>query len=154
MQKLTLGRARPCGPVDALRIVLRHVPGARPLIAVVAFGAGQTRLLAGEPYGCSPSCFAAAASEISADRAIVVWLPGVDVGVERVVRGVTCALQRQVTVRDILVVRVGRWWSLACGDPGCCPPEGHPLPVDLTVDDGFDSRSPAVRFGKTPAQAR
>ncbi|TAM84907.1 MAG: DUF4192 domain-containing protein, partial [Jatrophihabitans sp.] len=31
-------------------------------------------------------------------------------------------------VADVLLVARGRWWSLRCADPGCCPPEGHELP--------------------------
>jgi hypothetical protein len=29
---------------------------------------------------------------------------------------------------DALVVSAGRWRSLLCTQPGCCPPEGNPLP--------------------------
>lgn len=32
-----------------------------------------------------------------------------------------------VSVLDHLLVTAGRWMSLACTDPGCCPPEGTPL---------------------------
>jgi hypothetical protein len=154
MQIFTLGCTRPRGPVEVLRLVLGHVSGIRPLLALVAFGGAQTRLVVGKPDGCNPSYFAVAASEVSADRAIVIWLSGAPAERECPVGSFARALQRDVMVRDILVVRAGRWWSLACGDPGCCPPTGHPLPVDLTVGDGFDSPSPAVRFGKMPARTR
>ena len=28
---------------------------------------------------------------------------------------------------EVLLVRDGRWWSLICGNPECCPPEGRPV---------------------------
>ena len=34
----------------------------------------------------------------------------------------------QVAVRDRIVVCEGRWRSLECSDPSCCPPEGNPVP--------------------------
>ncbi|MGO4599473.1 DUF4192 domain-containing protein [Terrabacter sp. 2RAF25] len=36
--------------------------------------------------------------------------------------------QRDVSVRDRIVVHDGRWRSLDCDRPSCCPPEGNPLP--------------------------
>lgn len=30
-------------------------------------------------------------------------------------------------VIDVLLVRSGRWWSMTCRRPGCCPPAGTPL---------------------------
>ena len=30
---------------------------------------------------------------------------------------------------DVLQVRDGRWWSLACTSPWCCPPEGRAVPA-------------------------
>ena len=32
-----------------------------------------------------------------------------------------------VAVRDLLRVDAGRWWSLLCSDPDCCPDEGRPV---------------------------
>src|SRR5690606_22164516 len=37
------------------------------------------------------------------------------------------AEQRAVPVRDVLRVDSGRWRSLRCDDPGCCPPAGTPV---------------------------
>jgi hypothetical protein len=31
-------------------------------------------------------------------------------------------------IRDMLLVRGGRYFSLLCNDPACCPPEGKPIP--------------------------
>lgn len=33
---------------------------------------------------------------------------------------------------DLLLVQSGRFWSLMCHDPGCCPPEGTNIPVGTT----------------------
>jgi len=41
----------------------------------------------------------------------------------------TAALQsRKVEILDRLVVRNGRWRSLDCHNPNCCPPHGSPVP--------------------------
>ncbi len=32
-----------------------------------------------------------------------------------------------ITLRDLLRVLDGRYWSYACQDPGCCPPDGVPF---------------------------
>jgi hypothetical protein len=37
------------------------------------------------------------------------------------------ALSCTVTLRDLLRVEGDRYWSYACKDPGCCPPEGVPF---------------------------
>lgn len=39
----------------------------------------------------------------------------------------------QVTLTDSLLVTAGRWWSLMCTNPDCCPPEGQPIPTGTTV---------------------
>lgn len=45
------------------------------------------------------------------------------------IKSVSAALQsRQIAIHDRLVVRGGRWWSLDCDNPNCCPPEGSPVP--------------------------
>lgn len=40
---------------------------------------------------------------------------------------------RDVSVRDRIVVHGGRWRSLDCDQPSCCPPEGRPLPLAAEV---------------------
>jgi hypothetical protein len=47
-------------------------------------------------------------------------------------RAVAAGLQREVgrvgcELSDALLVRDGRWWSLVCADPDCCPPDGRAL---------------------------
>jgi hypothetical protein len=36
----------------------------------------------------------------------------------------TALLDAGITPRDLLRVQDGRYWSYACQDPGCCPPDG------------------------------
>ncbi|GAA3721361.1 hypothetical protein GCM10022399_42150 [Terrabacter ginsenosidimutans] len=38
-----------------------------------------------------------------------------------------------VSVRDRLVVHDGRWRSLDCNRPSCCPPDGNPVPAPTEV---------------------
>lgn len=35
--------------------------------------------------------------------------------------------EASITVRDVLCLAGGRWWSSRCQDLACCPPEGKPL---------------------------
>jgi hypothetical protein len=49
--------------------------------------------------------------------------------VNRTIGALVAALNRVgVRVRDQLRITAGRWWSFDCADPGCCPPEGLPVP--------------------------
>jgi len=40
--------------------------------------------------------------------------------------------ERDIEVLDALLVHDGRWWSYHCTEPACCPPEGTPVPAQLT----------------------
>jgi hypothetical protein len=44
--------------------------------------------------------------------------------------------ERGITIIDALVTGRGRWWSYICIDPVCCPPDGAPLPGELTGPAG------------------
>lgn len=41
--------------------------------------------------------------------------------------------EQGIDVRDALLVDDDRWWSYCCEDPGCCPPEGSPVPRRVAV---------------------
>ncbi|MCE0488145.1 DUF4192 domain-containing protein [Ornithinimicrobium sediminis] len=56
-----------------------------------------------------------------------------------------------ITVLDRIVVRDGRWWSVDCPDPGCCPPEGTPLPAPV---DASHITAEFVGAGMTPLRDR
>ncbi|MFE0458332.1 DUF4192 domain-containing protein [Kitasatospora sp. NPDC058965] len=40
--------------------------------------------------------------------------------------------EADLTVKELLCVSAGRWWSFLCADPDCCAPEG--IPVETTRD--------------------
>lgn len=46
----------------------------------------------------------------------------------------TLLVEAGVHLRDALQVAHGRWWSYLCGDHGCCPAEGTPLPTEGLTD--------------------
>lgn len=53
--------------------------------------------------------------------------------------------ERDVELRDVLLVRAGRWWSYVCDDTRCCPPEGKPVadaPADLVTSMALEGRRP------------
>src|SRR5262249_52740634 len=43
------------------------------------------------------------------------------------------AAAAECDVLDLLLVAHGRWWSLTCDSPTCCPPEGRQLPETPTA---------------------
>ncbi|MDQ1600032.1 MAG: hypothetical protein QOD68_1506 [Actinomycetota bacterium] len=72
---------------------------------------------------------------------VVVYTEDADAGRGRtrlarasLVQALRSALRhREVKLHEALLVRAGRWWSYLCHDPGCCPPEGTPLPEEPTA---------------------
>jgi len=53
---------------------------------------------------------------------------------EPALESLTAALRsREVEIHDRLVVRNGRWRSLDCDNPNCCPPLGSPVPEPADV---------------------
>lgn len=67
----------------------------------------------------------------AADRAEELVLVCVDEQLRPplVERLVECAGVAGVQVRDVLLVVEGRWRSLLCDDPSCCPDGGRPVPA-------------------------
>lgn len=68
----------------------------------------------------------------------------------------------RITPSEVLCVSGGRWWSLLCSDPACCPPGGSPVPTDTAVVDAtmaFNGRAvlpsrDALAAGLQPVQGR
>jgi hypothetical protein len=63
----------------------------------------------------------------------------------------------RITLRDLLRVEDGRYWSYVCQDPGCCPPEGilfdglaHPAAAALAAA-GIDARPDRASLAGTLA---
>lgn len=61
------------------------------------------------------------------------------------------AAARGIAVRDVLHLRDGRWRSLLCGDPTCCPPEGRLIDPGAAAAVGaeftFEGRAPVADRG-------
>src|ERR1700712_303025 len=69
-------------------------------------------------------------------------------------RGLIRAVRRaKMEVQDALGVREGRFWSYLCTQPGCCPPEGRPLPVAGSTDHSKVT-STFVAIGSAPMSSR
>ncbi len=64
------------------------------------------------------------------------------------------ALERAgIAVTDALGVRAGRFWSYLCQNPGCCPPQGSPVPTG--ADDGHSQIAATfVGIGAAPLASR
>jgi hypothetical protein len=62
--------------------------------------------------------------EADAEIGAVLGLPHHDL-VRELCRGLS---RRAVPVRDVVLVRSGRWWSYDCPDPCCAPGAGTPVP--------------------------
>lgn len=55
-----------------------------------------------------------------------------------------------ISVRDVLVVRDGRWRSLLCTDEQCCPAEGRPVPEG----DRDEVAAEFAMLGRAPVASR
>jgi hypothetical protein len=67
-----------------------------------------------------------AGADLADEIVVVIIAPADDrAGLVRSVRG--RAAERGLTVRDLLLLSDGRWRSLLCEDPSCCPPDGRVL---------------------------
>jgi len=143
-------------PQDAIAVV-PHLLGFHPSpgsLALIAFSASQnTGVLR---YDIPPASQAAAltghlirclASQ-RADEVIIIGY-GPAAQVTPALTSTREALDGLLTVREILRVTDGRWWSLMCENPACCPPEGTPCDTASTV--------PAAQFtvhGSAPLPSR
>ena len=63
---------------------------------------------------------------------------------------------RGIAVRDLLRLHDGRWWSLLCTDPRCCPADGRPVDPGAVASVGaeftFQGRVPLADRGVLEAQ--
>lgn len=63
----------------------------------------------------------------SCTEVIVLWVCEGPVPIELVDRVMQDAEHHRLDVRDVLRSDSGRWWSLLCSDPACCPVEGRAI---------------------------
>ncbi|HVU92721.1 MAG TPA: DUF4192 domain-containing protein [Jatrophihabitans sp.] len=163
------------GPVELLDAV-PYLLGFHPHDSLVLIGLREKRLVvtaridladAGEAEGIGPAVRAMARGG-AATVVLAAYPSEDDDGLERW-RSFAAAARRQVgragcELGDALLVRDGRWWSLTCEKPECCPPEGRvrgpvsspfaaqatfegvvPLPDRAAVEAQFDPLPDAVR---------
>lgn len=61
---------------------------------------------------------------------IVAYLPENNFGGEELVESIQAAItSRDITVRESIIVKSGRWRSTICADAHCCPAHGSELPI-------------------------
>lgn len=58
-----------------------------------------------------------------------------DLSAEAVVAMTSALTAARVPIHDWIVVRDGRWRSLDCHEPSCCPVEGQPVPAPAEVPE-------------------
>jgi len=121
---------------DAILGALPYLLGFTPQESLVIVWIGRRRLLltqrldlAGalvDPVGWRTAIWEHAVAR-SADEVIAVLVTE-DLDPEAIASDFTeRAAVAGVGVRDVIVTGAGRWRSLLCQDPACCPPEGRPV---------------------------
>lgn len=58
--------------------------------------------------------------------------------------------ERGIHLRDLLRSDAGRWWSLLCDEPTCCPPEGRVVDTAVVTEVGAEF----ALLGRAPAADR
>jgi Domain of unknown function (DUF4192) len=133
------GRVR-LGSAEALLAVVPNLLGFHPSQSLVVLGVSGPRDrvsltfrydLPGPDDDDLTSDIAGHASEVltrEAISAVVIVGYGAAGPVERAVAALAAALEDcGVEVGAMLRAESGRYWSLSCPDPDCCPPEGTPF---------------------------
>lgn len=131
---------RICGPTDLLEAV-PYLLGFHPERSLVLVGLDRRRLVVTARMDLDD-----VADEAAARQTLGAMVAGGATTVVAAVyddspspagslpwRGLADDLQRScqeagAALGDVLLASRGRWWSLACSDPECCPAEGTALP--------------------------
>jgi hypothetical protein len=72
----------------------------------------------------------------TATAMVIVLVTDTDVDTASVTRSLTeHAEDARLELIDTLLVSGGRWWSLRCHDPACCPAKGNAMPAAPTAID-------------------
>lgn len=159
-----IAKVRLSCPQDAIAVV-PHLLGFHPSpgsLAIIAFADRQnTGVLR---YDIPPASHAAALNEHlirclasqCADEVILIGY-GPAVQVTPALTSTREALDGLLTIREILRVTNGRWWSLMCENPACCLPEGSPCDIASTVPAAqftVHGSAPLSSVGHPPPPAR
>jgi hypothetical protein len=132
-------RVRPGSPAELLAIV-PHLLGFVPQASLVVMGTEppRGRVKVTLRYDLPDPPGAGVAADIAAHAVGIVGsqqleaMTAVGYGTETLVDPVAYALrdaarEAGITLRDVLRVEGGRYWSYACGDEACCPAAGTPF---------------------------
>jgi Domain of unknown function (DUF4192) len=126
-------------PHDVIAAV-PHLLGFQPCDSLVVLALAGPRLTVTLRYDLPQPADIPALSEhlvscLAANRADEVILLGYGTSeqVTPVLTEVCDHLADLLTIADILRVTAGRWWSLTCTEPRCCPAEGNPCGSDGTL---------------------
>jgi Domain of unknown function (DUF4192) len=120
--------------------VVPHLLGFHPSrsMVVVGLNAQRGRIMLGFRYDLPDPPDAARSREIAQHAAKVLKARRIKTAIAAgygpgtmvtpVAESLRAALlDAGITLRDVLRVQDGRYWSYACQDPGCCPPDGIPF---------------------------
>jgi hypothetical protein len=127
------------GSPDSLLAIIPALLGFHPASSMVVVGANSRgRVQVAFRYDLPEPPDTAAAAKIATHAAAIVTRQQlttavvIGYGPGPMVTPVADALVRElrraeVTLHDVLRVQDGRYWSYACHNPRCCPPEGVPF---------------------------
>jgi Domain of unknown function (DUF4192) len=141
------------GSVAGFLAVVPHLLGFHPdrSLVVVGLDSAHGRIILAFRYNLPDPPDPVRAGEIAGHAAAVLGQRGAATAIAAgygpgalvtpVAAPLRAALQTAgITVRDLLRVEDGRYWSYVCQDPGCCPPDGvafdgpaHPAAAALTA---------------------
>ena len=160
------------GSVAGFLAVVPHLLGFHPSQSMVVVGLNprRGRIMLGFRYDLPDPPDAAKSRDIAQHAATVLTQRRIKIAIAAgygpgtLVTPVAEALRAallgsRITLRDLLRVQDGRYWSYACQDPRCCPPDGvpfdgpaHPAAGPVT---GASEPANAARSGRagSPASA-
>jgi Domain of unknown function (DUF4192) len=132
-------------PAELIAVV-PFVMGYHPNNSVALVGLAGSRMEFAACHDLPPPEVSDADAELAADavadvvtrqqptRVVIVGYGPARRALPALLRSAEAVRRRGVEVFDVMRVENGRWWSYACPDRECCPPEGTPcLPGDSVI---------------------